>query len=90
MWVLVRVLGRKVISFGAYLSDKPTAIQSGAMAGAAGIVSSLCSGPAELLMIQQQRSGLSFLSQAAAVANKHGWLSIFRGLVWNEITSTVS
>ncbi|CAM6091843.1 unnamed protein product [Calypogeia fissa] len=62
------------------LTNNPTALQTVAIAGAAGMVSSLCSGPAELLMIQQQKSGLSFPRQAHAVASKHGWLSIFRGL----------
>ncbi|KAL3684991.1 hypothetical protein R1sor_003013 [Riccia sorocarpa] len=62
------------------LSNEPTSLQKGMIAGAAGMVSGFASSPAELVMIQQQRTGLSIMKQIQTVSKKYGPLAFFRGL----------
>ncbi|KAL2653201.1 hypothetical protein R1flu_021329 [Riccia fluitans] len=62
------------------LSNSPTPLQKGMIAGAAGMVSGFASSPAELVMIQQQRTGLSLLKQIQMISKKFGPLAFFRGL----------
>ena len=58
--------------------DKPSQIAIAAMAGAS---SSLLGCPAELLMIQQQKSGHSLVQQASQFIAKHGVSQLYRGFV---------
>lgn len=51
------------------------------MAAAAGVASSAISSPAELLMIQQQRSGDSLAGAAQRVWSTYGLKGMYRGIV---------
>lgn len=51
------------------------------IAMAAGSTSSLVSGPAELIMIQQQRNARPLMTEAKAYISRHGLLGLYRGLV---------
>jgi Mitochondrial carrier protein len=51
------------------------------VAAAAGGTSALVSTPAELLMIQQQRTGDSLAGAARRVVNKYGLRGLYRGFV---------
>ncbi|BBN00156.1 hypothetical protein MPTK1_1g26850 [Marchantia polymorpha subsp. ruderalis] len=62
------------------LSTPASTVQKGVIAGIAGMVSAFCSGPAELIMIQQQRTGLNLIKQIQTVNRKYGALCFFRGL----------
>ncbi|KAG0575421.1 hypothetical protein KC19_5G002800 [Ceratodon purpureus] len=48
---------------------------------AAGAVSAVVSSPSEVIMIQQQKTGLSILSQVRYLCHHHGWLSLGRGFI---------
>ena len=48
---------------------------------AAGSTSSIVSGPAELLMIQQQRNARPLLTEARTYISRHGLLGLYRGIV---------
>ena len=52
-----------------------------AIAVAAGSTSSLVSGPAELVMIQQQRNARPLMTEARAYVRAHGLLGLYRGIV---------
>ena len=51
------------------------------MLAGAGMVSASVSCPAELLMIQQQRTGDSLAGAARRVVNKYGLRGLYRGFV---------
>lgn len=53
---------------------------AGAAAGA-GAASALVGCPAELLMIQQQKSGQPLLAEARRMVSDYGALGLYRGLV---------
>ena len=48
---------------------------------AGGAVSALVVCPADMLIIQQQRTGLSLPTQVSAIAREHGWLKFTKGLL---------
>ena len=47
----------------------------------AGAVSAGVSSPSQVIMIQQQKTGLSMLSQVQYLCHHHGWLSLGGGVV---------
>ncbi|CAM6105283.1 unnamed protein product [Calypogeia fissa] len=63
--------------------------QRAGFAATAGVVSSMVSGPAELLMIQQQKTGASLFEQLKKVKNDHGWLALTRGLVPTVVRESI-
>lgn len=69
-----------------HLGYNPTGISTIGIALSAGASSAFIGCPAEFLMIQQQKSGLSLATQLKSVAGSFGVLKIYKGLVgwWEE------
>ncbi|KAL3692965.1 hypothetical protein R1sor_006616 [Riccia sorocarpa] len=63
------------------LKGPPSSGQRAGFACTAGVVSAMISGPAELVMIQQQKTGASLLAQFKMIVSEHGALALTRGLV---------
>lgn len=76
--LLERALGEDVSELG----------RIGAAAGA-GAASALVGCPAELLMIQQQKSGQPLLAEARRIVSQYGALGLYRGMTATTIRETV-
>ena len=61
-----------------------------AIATAAGVVSGTVSGPAELIMIQQQKTGSTLLGQIRDIYQRHGISTFLKGMVSPNLISHCS